>query len=658
MAEEQKSGLASILSVPTLLLITALAGGILWLPTALIPARPEETKHNLPGEIGTQDVEARLWQDPFEALEIAGIPGKPNTGAAIESSRASHDITQLSTQIDERFTRWNPKAADVDGRIPLNQEIKVILAMVSGGRYAEDVESRIRSRVALMAAMGTCGYRSENEERIGYIALPWPSQIVPNTSAQDRSEGGTLALPYEWFVRRIHHPERKLDAKSTPPSNHVLVLWLRDNMFADDPAYRLNTLIGSIHAKSTGAQVKLSILGPQTSTTLRGFFPLGDWDRAQQAQSGEELQKRLGTVENSLDGAAMFSWGATTMDGLLVPGGENAACRSQIQAHLKTVFGIDFYNVTCTDNALASALLDELARRNVDPSEGSNHIALISEWDTFYGRTIPLTLAYKLEQNYGNTDPTLLQSLRFNPGPHAGHQLHQFSYLQGIDGKLPVRSAAPSDEAKTGTDSGKDENKRPQPEANRAEGPSQLDYIPRLADHIAEENRRLFRSAAGEIRAIGIMGSDVYDKLLVLQALRPRFPDAVFFTTNLDARLWHPSQLKWTRNIIVASSFGLELRKKLQRDIPPFRDSYQTGQYLAGLGVLGAVPPKTLGGISPRIFEIGRNGAVDLTSPRAANSEQCQKRNFFSTLREEWIAAHGTHRDPIYPPTRTQFSSH
>ncbi len=37
-------------------------------------------------------------------------------------------------------------------------------------------------------------------------------------------------------------------------------------------------------------------------------------------------------------------------------------------------------------------------------------------------------------------------------------------------------------------------------------------------------------------RAIGILGSDVYDKLLILRALRPRFPDVVFFTNNLDAQ--------------------------------------------------------------------------------------------------------------------------
>src|SRR4029077_1791495 len=114
--------------------------------------------------------------------------------------------------------------------------------------------------------------------------------------------------------------------------------------------------------------------------------------------------------------------------------------------------------------------------------------------------------------------------------------LHRFSYLDGIDGKLPARSSQISTEPKVATDTSKDKERKT-PEANRAEGPSQLDYIPRSADHIERENQDLqMKPARAGIRAIGILGSDVYDRLLALQALRPRFPGAIFFTTALDAR--------------------------------------------------------------------------------------------------------------------------
>jgi hypothetical protein len=678
MDEENKGGRTSTLSIPVILLISALAGSLFLGPSALITSRPEGAKRKMTGTLGTQDVEARLWQDPFEALELAGVTSERKqdvdvvvtepprlTWKATASVDAGHEIEQLARQIDVHYLDWNPEATGYDKHtIPLNKEVHMILAMVSGGPYPEDVESRIRSRVALMAALGTAGYRSEDEEQIGYVTSDWPLQIIRDGSGWLTKDGSSrLVLPYEWFIRRIHHPDSPQSI--TPRSNHVLVLWLRDDMFADEPLYRLNELIGCVRQNVRDDRLKISILGPHTSTTLRAFFSPDEWDHppaTDDATLARIMRRQLGCSNDWLTNTKIFSPAATTMEGLLVPSGEKPTeTGSQIQRRLKTL-GIDFFNVTSTDDALASTLLAELARREVDPGKGQNHIALITEWDTFYGRTIPLTFAYKLEQLYRNQTPSLLQQLRFSRGEHS-KQLHSFSYLQGIDGNLPASSPQMSPEPKTGSESAK-AKERKTPEANRAEGPSQLDYIPRLADHIAQENQRLFigsvpviplkKKPVEEIRAIGVMGSDLYDKLLALQALRPRFPNAIFFTTDLDARLWHPNQLKWTRNMVVASSFGLELQPELQQDIPPFRDSYQTAEYLGCLSALGLVSTDTLKCISPRLFEIGRNGAVDLSAqPGATPAQQGLGKAFIS----EWQSLRNPPPDdPIYPRTRMRLS--
>ena len=706
MDEENKASRTSTVSIPVILLISALAGSLFLGPSALITSRPEGAKRKMTGTLGTQDVEARLWQDPFEALELAGVTserkqdvnvvlsGAPElTWKATASVDAGHEIEQLALQIDAHYLDWNPEATGYPKlTIALNKQVQVILAMVSGGPYPEDVESRIRSRVAVMAALGTAGYRSENEEQIGYVTSNWPLQIIRDDSDSLTEDGlSRLVLPYEWFTRRIHHPDSPQSI--TPRSNHVLVLWLRDDMFADEPLYRLNELIGCVRQNVRDDRLKISILGPQTSTTLRAFFSPDEWDHppvTDDAALARIMRRQLGCSNDWLTNTKIFSPAATTMEGLLVPSGEKPTeTGSQIQRRLKTL-GIDFFNVTSTDDALASTLLAELARRQVDPGKDQNHIALITEWDTFYGRTIPLTFAYKLEQLYDNKTPDLLQQLpfslgqlysnhtpdllqqlcfgldqlyqtpdllkqlRFSLGRHS-EQLHSFSYLQGIDGKLPASSPQVSPEPKTGPDSTK-EKERKTPEANRAEGPSQLDYIPRLADHIEQVNRELFvDSPATQIRAIGVLGSDLYDKLLTLQALRPRFPNAIFFTTDLDARLWHPNQLKWTRNMVVASSFGLELKPELQQDIPPFRDSYQTAEYLGCLSALGLVSTDKLKCISPRLFEIGRNGPVDLKrcSARSEPAEQSLKKAFIS----EWrLLMNPPLDDPIYPRVRMRLS--
>ena len=110
------------------------------------------------------------------------------------------------------------------------------------------------------------------------------------------------------------------------------------------------------------------------------------------------------------------------------------------------------------------------------------------------------------------------------------------------------------------------------------------------------------------------MGSDVYDKLLILQALRPHFPDVIFFTTDLDGRFLDPEVKKWTQNLVVTSSFGLTLRQDLQRDAAPFRNSYQTSLYFASLEALQVVPCGLRELFNkPRRFEIGRVHAVDLS---------------------------------------------
>ena len=104
-----------------------------------------------------------------------------------------------------------------------------------------------------------------------------------------------------------------------------------------------------------------------------------------------------------------------------------------------------------------------------------------------------------------------------------------------------------------------------------------------------------------------------------------RFPERIFFTTDLDARLLHPDSIKYTRNLVVASGFGLQLRKDLQGDVPPFRDVYQTSIFLATRRAFRDFHPahqrphqtdlllQQTDPPTPRLFEIGKHHAIDLT---------------------------------------------
>ena len=205
---------------------------------------------------------------------------------------------------------------------------------------------------------------------------------------------------------------------------------------------------------------------------------------------------------------------------------------------------------------------------------------LIREWDSEYARA----LSRNLSEGF---------SARCKVDGDPSPPVRWFTYLRGLDGMLPDIDKS-SANAPRKDDSGKSKDLRAQLEdapPEHAEGRSQYDYLRRLGDEIARLDSDA-RFAENGVKAIGIVGFDVYDKLLILQALRSRFTDKIFFTTDLDARYLHADQKEWARNLVVASNFDLSLRPALQRSTLPFRDGYQTATYVAALMALEANRPQ------------------------------------------------------------------
>src|SRR5262249_10197722 len=145
---------------------------------------------------------------------------------------------------------------------------------------------------------------------------------------------------------------------------------------------------------------------------------------------------------------------------------------------------------------------------------------------------------------------------------------------------------------------------------------------PRVPASAYNRRRRARTASGGGMLAVGVLGSDVYDKLPVLQALRPLLPTAWFFTTDLDALLLHPTAQKLTRNLLVAASFGLQLRPEVQGEIPPFRSSYQTAAFLATrVAIHSNEAPRWAWLRPPLLFEIG-NSRTFQYSGRASGTGQ------------------------------------
>ncbi|NKB33121.1 MAG: hypothetical protein GKR91_08490 [Pseudomonadales bacterium] len=261
------------------------------------------------------------------------------------------------------------------------------------------------------------------------------------------------------------------------------------------------------------------------------------------------------------------------------------------------------------DDIVLQNLIDELYQRNLDPID--SRIALIYESDGKYGRA--------LESN--------IKCFSTNPGNRCFSNVDSFGYLRGIDGQLP----SDNQESNTNRNSSSDSIAGVFATLENLEDPfgrHQYDYLRRISDQVG----------SGRYDAIGVLGTDIFDKLLVLQALREKNPNAVFFTTDLDDFMGHSSQRSWTQNLLVGSALGLaqgensenscrSLLKPGQSEagisVPPFRDSYQTSYFYSTCAALtleerGSEPVAQLleGNLSGevQIFEISRNGAVAISS--------------------------------------------
>ena len=269
---------------------------------------------------------------------------------------------------------------------------------------------------------------------------------------------------------------------------------------------------------------------------------------------------------------------------------EDLVNREQLQVSL-------FRSVIAGDDVVFRDILLELGARGVC-SHDRPKIAIISERDTLYGRVADDLVGREADELEGQLGCAI--------------DVLEFGYLRGVDGELPPGSRPPEEPFGTSDDTSSETlaGALLPPEAQREEpfGVAQLDYVRRLADEISFAN-----AADGDsdgFVAIGILGSDVYDKQLILQSLRERLPSATYFTTDLDARLADPDTYSWTRNLIVGSSYGFSVRRLRG---PGFRDSYQTALFHAVNLAIDVRDGDAPSAPSPRLFEIGRSGPVEIT---------------------------------------------
>ena len=630
-----------------LIAVVLMASGIVVKTLPLASKRPVEASDAKIVHAGRQDVHARLWEDPFVVMR--DVQGRQPVKRCDEAmSDTAHHPATLTLAVQRTLRRQG-------------NAVVVMPVLVPGGPYAQDSESRRRTRYATVMALLQAEWVPDDEEKLGFVwtfesclGAPW-SRLMPEI------------LPYEWFRR---------DTGETRES--VLVLWVDEDAVSRRPLRGMRALNDMI---LRGPELcRLFDLQSQPSdriTELRreSFLPYS-LKHCPEASAGNGREPEDPTPWTST--VVIGPWSSTTLFGLVgesarrssytsLPGAGDAAggalatmsppeprfyssaatapidddafqqalaaclrdkrstrvdCVDDAGA-IREEFERRVVRLNATDDRLTSAFVDELKLR-LDSATPLEHrrkalctgtIVIVAEGDTRYARAF----REDFERRLG------VDACRGRRGP----AIVQVGYLRGLDGIAPgtaVRPASPGPTAQNARPVARDPLLE-QAAMERADGPSQFDYLRRLARQLVELDRALRKDGQHGIAAVGILGSDAYDKILVLDALRDRFPQAVFFAADLDARMLDAGSVRSTRNLVVASGYGLALNRQLQGSAPPFRDTYQTGTYLSTLVALDP-HARTLGTgdfaswfLQARRYEIGRTRPVNLVGAPADRPE-------------------------------------
>src|ERR1700674_1309459 len=583
MADEEKRRL----EIPwaTLLPIVAALAGIIAQYKPLVSARPAVPSTKSSEQLAAQDIDARLWQDPLGVVEKAKTAlDEVQTKDSVDRT-PQHSISSLAAHIKDA-------AAKVENRVLL------LPVMLDSGPYLEQAESRLRARQAVLEALSESDFIPVDGEHLGFVFendWPWVGKVSP-----DNGPGGaSLLFAWEQCSRANSFQQAVNGAGAENNFERVFVLWLPAARFNPYPLGNIASLI-----KQLAPGLETRVIGPANSTGLQAMI------REIKAWKEEKVHKFA--YGNALDKVSIFSARATASDDWLAgyPLPEGRSLEDEIEEGVsENGWGnLQFYRTILTDDEVLRALVEELSLRDVHVQpwrsgkkwRGADHIVILSEWDSAYGRALAQTFLDEAKEFRLPETPKNLE-------PH----IDAYRYMHGIDGRLPGDSSKeePHD------DSAKNQNTSSTAPVEATEGLNQSDFLRRLAQRLKEQERDWEQEEQGGVRAIGVLGSDIYDKLMILRALRPAFPSAIFFTNNYDAHFERRDDWDDVHNLVIASPFGGTLSPQRQAALAPFRDNNQTSMYAGTLRALGKITNMNEIVRQPHIFEIGRKGAHELIKP-------------------------------------------
>jgi hypothetical protein len=415
------------------ILATAI-GGVLLYQVPLKSSRPAGTPLK---QLEHDRVAARLWQDPFHAIDLhrkeltEGLKANERRAEIAQHEKNRHNAAGLQEKIHVRV-----RALKED------QRMLVLLVMLDGNKYQEGTEQRTKDRIAVLSALDHSCFAPETSDHIEYVQ--WA-----------KSEFG---IPYEFF-----QPD-ELRSCPTKPFGHVLVMWVNQD--------ELEYPISDLREVTQLTELKMSArksdqLHPETRRSLRQASPfeykvIGPGGSETFRSMIEEVSPPV--IWPSRDGMLeIYSPWVTVSSALLWArshddagtGKSDTEYTSWVKKQLSAKNLILKHQIP-SDFDLALLLVSELKHRGIELGVKSGQdfiqpIAIIAEWDTFYGRSLSLDfsaaaciVAEKGRVRHGaDKDHVACEEhgqalLLLKEQKELDHRkwLRRYAYLRGLDGEI------------------------------------------------------------------------------------------------------------------------------------------------------------------------------------------------------------------------------
>jgi hypothetical protein len=566
-------------------------------PVEVDSKRPTETKNEAKVE-PSNPAFARLWDDPFAIYS--------------ETDDASMPRPLLPADGDTLF----------------------LVVPTKTQQYEEDRENRLRIRYAIQRALIDQGFAAEPGYLLSSLEFTLPFELDsdskeagPQTTLVSHTDvgqpaGQKLKAPVQFFT------QRPLQARLFKGSNDsrfscVAVIWLPEvhawrrtqgsqNQYLDVLFKALNSSINQWRPEKGNSpenQVprdRWVFMGPSDSDGLAFYqkYPPHFYNKGFDSKSSEIADLSIVPYRATIAQPILDVLPKKDQD---IPSPAEFRPLKEV-TNLTPAAAMPVLRLNNGDDILCAELLRAIhTAGSLPPHPQTIHVTVFAEWDTLYGRALSETFAALAAHGLPSPlddriyYPALLEDLEKGLLAHhppvsvaaAGGkiQVTVIPYLRGLDGASSLYRANYGGTSENSAPKNSQDQSSGSYRSNlveAAEGTTQFDYIRRLTNE-SFTHAVPFWPQIERPDAVVIFGTDIYDKLVLLEFLRQQLRNCLYLTTDLDALYWHPHYLRFTRGLIVASAFPLQMSAALCGSIRgsnaicapvEFRDSYQSAAYL------------------------------------------------------------------------------